>query len=63
MRNVGLAQPHDAQPAIQPGEVFDRAATAVRELGEALIEAQVSALKSLKADTMDKKAGKSTSAL
>jgi len=61
MRNVGFTAADKPQTA-KPGEVFDRAATAVRELGEALIEAQVSALKSLKAEAVDKKDGKSASA-
>jgi hypothetical protein len=34
-----------------PGEVFDRAAAAVRELGEALIDAQIGALRTLQSET------------
>jgi hypothetical protein len=34
----------------KPGEVFDRAAVAVRELGEAVIEAQLGALRTLQSE-------------
>lgn len=38
-------------PEKSPGEIFDQAAAAVRELGEALIEAQLSALRTLQSET------------
>ena len=43
---VGLST-GGATPDSNPGEVFDRAAAAVRELGEAVIQAQLGALRTL----------------
>jgi hypothetical protein len=47
--SVGLSSGGAAGEA-KPGEMFDRAAAAVRELGEAVIQAQLSALRTLQSE-------------
>jgi hypothetical protein len=48
--SVGLASGATGDQQ-KPVEVFDRAAAAVRELGEAMIEAQIGALRTLQSET------------
>ena len=50
-----LAESAMGRAEVKPGEVFDRAAAAVRELGEAMIDAQIGALRTLQAESPDQK--------